>query len=115
MFMCFGRKRWRLVSRDDLSLLHPRYLCDLNPVFPADLNAFQDGQSGKPRQLTIHEINLEADDLIFVPAGWPHQVDNLETSVAMSANFIDASNVQRCIEEAEVMATVEENPGLWAT
>lgn len=42
-------------------------------------------------------------------------MDNLETSVAMSANFIDASNVQRCIEEAEVMATVEENPGLWAT
>ena len=75
----------------------------------------QDGQTGKLRQLTIHEIKLEADDLIFVPAGWPHQVDNLETSVAMSANFIDASNVQRCIEEAEVMAIVEENPGLWAT
>ena len=71
MFMCFGRKRWRLVSRDDLSLLHPRYLCDLNPVFPADLNAFQDGQTGTPRQLTIHEINLEADDWFLYLLGGP--------------------------------------------
>lgn len=42
------------------------------------------------------------------------QVDNLETSVAISANFIDSSNVNRCIEEAEIMGTVEENPALWA-
>lgn len=42
------------------------------------------------------------------------QVDNLETSVAISANFIDTSNVHRCIEEADIMASVEENSAFWA-
>ena len=67
MFMSLGRKRWRLVSRDQIALLHPQYLCDLNPVFPEDLNVV------KPN-VTIYETELEAGDLIFVPAGWPHQV-----------------------------------------
>lgn len=107
MFMSLGRKRWRLVSKDQIALLHPQYLCDLNPVFPEDLNVV------KPN-VTIYETELEAGDLIFVPAGWPHQVDNLETSVAISANFIDTSNVHRCIEEADIMASVEENSAFWA-
>lgn len=50
---------------------HPqlcRYLCDLNPIFPADLNA-----TDLCRSVTIHETVLEPGDLIFVPAGWPHQ------------------------------------------
>jgi ribosomal protein L16 Arg81 hydroxylase len=66
MFMSLGRKRWRLVSKDQIALLHPQYLCDLNPVFPEDLNVV------KPN-VTIYETELEAGDLIFVPAGWPHQ------------------------------------------
>lgn len=52
--------------------------------------------------------------VIFVVGHRLAQVDNLETSVAISANFIDSSNVNRCIEEAEIMGTVEENPALWA-
>lgn len=62
-------------------------------------------------EVKVYETILEADDLIFVPAGWPHQdgspdlsscmfllhvllcrpiwkVDNLETSMAISSNFI---------------------------
>ncbi|CAK9090675.1 unnamed protein product, partial [Durusdinium trenchii] len=80
--LCSGRKRWRLVNRDEMSLLRPLYLADLNPVFPMDL---EDGQA---RGVKVYETILEADDLIFVPAGWPHQVDNLETSMAISSNFI---------------------------
>lgn len=47
MAMCHGRKRWRLVPREDLALLYPRYLNDLNPVFPFDLDqAFGEGSVG---------------------------------------------------------------------
>ncbi|CAK9090678.1 2-oxoglutarate and iron-dependent oxygenase JMJD4 (JmjC domain-containing protein 4) (Jumonji domain-containing protein 4) (Lysyl-hydroxylase JMJD4), partial [Durusdinium trenchii] len=104
--LCSGRKRWRLVNRDEMSLLRPLYLADLNPVFPMDL---EDGQA---RGVKVYETILEADDLIFVPAGWPHQVDNLETSMAISSNFIDSSNLRRSLEEAEMLANVEEDPGL---
>lgn len=106
MALCSGRKRWRLVNRDEMSLLRPLYLADLNPVFPMDL---EDGQA---RGVKVYETILEADDLIFVPAGWPHQVDNLETSMAISSNFIDSSNLRRSLEEAEMLANVEEDPGL---
>ncbi|CAJ1376980.1 unnamed protein product [Effrenium voratum] len=109
MAMCHGRKRWRLVSRDDISLLHPMYLADLNPVFPADLNALEETSPGRVK---VHEVVLEPGDLIFVPAGWPHQVDNLETSVAVSANFIDPSNLQRALDEADLLALVEEEAQL---
>lgn len=122
MSMCRGQKRWRLVSKDEISLLHPLYLTDLNPVFPADLNSIQNAATKNftetkfigHRSVTIHETVLEADDLIFVPAGWPHQVENLETSIAVSANFIDASNIQKSLEEAEILGNVEEDPGILA-
>ncbi|CAK9090676.1 unnamed protein product, partial [Durusdinium trenchii] len=81
--LCSGRKRWRLVNRDEMSLLRPLYLADLNPVFPMDL---EDGQA--------------------------RGVDNLETSMAISSNFIDSSNLRRSLEEAEMLANVEEDPGL---
>ena len=134
MMLCHGTKRWRLVCRDDVSLLHPLYLTDLNPVFPADLNTLESlraelGVSGNVQDqesvdwaefrhdlhgLTVHEVLLQPGDLIFVPAGWPHQVDNVDTSVAVSSNFVDASNLQRCLEEAEILGLVEEDPQLLA-
>ena len=32
-------------------------------------------------------------ELLFVPAGCPHTVDNLDTSLAISGNFVDLSNL----------------------
>ena len=126
MMLCHGKKRWRLVSRDDVPFLHPLYLTDLNPVFPTDLNALEATASGNAlgssgealaqvnAEMSVHEVLLEPGDLIFVPAGWPHQVDNLETSVAVSANFVDSSNLARSLEEAEALGLVEETPQLMA-
>ena len=118
MMLCHGAKRWRLVDRDDVSLLHPMYLTDLNPVFPADLNAVESLDSELAPYTAfegaIYEVLLQPGDLIFVPAGWPHQVDNVETSVAVSANFVDATNLVQCLEEAEILGIVEEDPRLLA-
>lgn len=121
MGLCQGRKRWRLVPRDQLPLLYPRYLTDLNPTFPFDLDALGEELLSRPHgpfrglgQVAVHEIILEPGDIIFVPRGWPHQVENLETSVALSANFIDGSNVGAACREAEFLGLVEEDACLVA-
>eukprot|EP00448_Togula_jolla_P038733 CAMPEP_0170634368 /NCGR_PEP_ID=MMETSP0224-20130122/36558_1 /TAXON_ID=285029 /ORGANISM="Togula jolla, Strain CCCM 725" /LENGTH=203 /DNA_ID=CAMNT_0010963611 /DNA_START=60 /DNA_END=671 /DNA_ORIENTATION=+ len=36
-----------------------------------------------------YETVLKPGDMLFVPEAWPHQVDNLEDSISMSANFVD--------------------------
>eukprot|EP00930_Biecheleria_cincta_P090347 TRINITY_DN7970_c0_g2_i1.p1 TRINITY_DN7970_c0_g2~~TRINITY_DN7970_c0_g2_i1.p1 ORF type:complete len:491 (-),score=100.93 TRINITY_DN7970_c0_g2_i1:17-1489(-) len=125
MAMCHGRKRWRLVPKDDLCLLHPMYLTDLNPAFPVDLDEVERQQeqasTGMVRQrpglpqVNILEVMLEPGDLIFVPNGWPHQVENMETSVAISANFIDSSNLAASMAEAQVLGLVEEDAHFVAT
>ncbi|CAE7558542.1 DISP3, partial [Symbiodinium sp. CCMP2456] len=114
MMLCHGQKRWRLVSAEDLCLLRPLYLTDLNPVFPKDLDAFEAEEEEEEDYafVSVSEVLLEPGDFLFVPAGWPHQVENLKTSVAVSANFVDESNLERALEEAEILGLVEETPQL---
>jgi len=120
MGLCHGRKRWRLVPREDLALLYPQYLTDLNPSFPFDLDAamkeesLQNSAYPAMKLLRLYEAVLEAGDIIFVPRGWPHQVENLATSVAISANFIDESNLEAARRDAEILGLVSEDPQLVA-
>lgn len=120
MGLCHGRKRWRLVPREDLPLLYPQYLADLNPAFPLDLDEARGeaeragGAFPAARLLTVYEVILQPGDIIFVPRGWPHQVENLETTVAISANFIDDSNLAAARYEAEVLGLVHEDPQILA-
>ena len=46
-------------------------------------------------------------ELLFVPAGSPHRVENLETSLAISANFVDLSNFELVKDELRVNALVD--------
>ena len=34
-----------------------------------------------------HELVLDAGDVVYAPPGWPHFVENLETSVSVTENF----------------------------
>jgi len=47
--------------------------------------------------VTVYETITEPGDLIFIPEGWAHQVENLEDSVITSMNFLD----NHAIETAE--------------
>jgi len=51
-----------------------------------------------------YEAELSAGDVIFVPAGAAHQVENLADSVAVSMNYVDGSNLSRAIEELFALA-----------
>ena len=44
---------------------------------------------------------------MFVPAGCPHRVENLEPSVAVSANFLDLSNLQLATRELTLAALLQ--------
>mmetsp|Transcript_8037 Transcript_8037/g.29221 ORF Transcript_8037/g.29221 Transcript_8037/m.29221 type:complete len:245 (-) Transcript_8037:55-789(-) len=116
MTLCHGHKRWRVVPRDDLALLYPRYLCDLNPCFPTGLDEAERAAVAAYNEMpalglaAVHEVILGPGDIVFVPAGAPHKVENLETTVAISANFVDRSNVARSLAEAELLGLVSEDP-----
>lgn len=52
---------------------------------------------------------LGPGDGLFVPAGSPHQVTNLSPSVAISMNYVDASNLHRAIAVTSVEGLVDAN------
>lgn len=89
-----GRKRWTFFHPDQLNLLKPRYYDSLDPVFDVDL-------SGKDVQLankTDSVVVLEPGQVLFVPAGSPHRVENLDDTVAVSGNFVDKTNIDSAVE-----------------
>ena len=48
------------------------------------------------------ECVLAAGELLFVPYGSPHRVENIERSLAISANFVDGSNLEAVSQELKV-------------
>jgi len=41
------------------------------------------------------EVIQEAGELIFVPSGWHHEVENLTLAISINHNWLNASNVER--------------------
>jgi len=54
------------------------------------------------RYATPFEVVLEPGELIFVPSGMPHAVMNLETSVALSGNYVDSTNLKDAISQLKL-------------
>ncbi|ETV89657.1 hypothetical protein, variant, partial [Aphanomyces astaci] len=97
MALVQGRKRWRLVHPNDMHLLYPTWHAgSADVVYGVDLASTDEskGDSLYPlfRHARVWECVLEAGDILFVPAGTPHFVQNLEHTVAVSSNYIDATN-----------------------
>lgn len=53
------------------------------------------------------ECILQPGELLFVPSGCPHRVENLEKSIAISANFVDLSNYDRVTRELEYSSMMD--------
>lgn len=58
------------------------------------------------------EVDLEAGQVLFVPSGCAHSVTNLTDTAAISANFVDSSNVERCLSELQVGEFISESKSL---
>ncbi|CAG5135387.1 unnamed protein product [Candidula unifasciata] len=102
-----GEKRWTFFEADDTPLLYPQYFHSMDPVFSVDLSSPDAEQwpllaLTKPRQCV-----LQPGELLFVPAGSPHYVENLSNSVAVSANHVDQSNLKQVCEELRINALMD--------
>ncbi|XP_046554523.1 LOW QUALITY PROTEIN: uncharacterized protein LOC124263846 [Haliotis rubra] len=102
-----GRKRWTFFSREDEASLYPQYFHSMDPTFDVsvtlpDLKAHPLMALAQPLQ-----CDLKQGEVLFVPSGCPHYVENLEVSVAISANFVDLSNLSAVKTELEVSALVD--------
>ena len=96
--------RWLFFPPENVPLLYPVFNNSTDATFEVDLSS---------PDLTLHpllslthprECVLKAGDLLFVPAGCPHRVENLTKSLAISANFVDRSNVELVLDELSVNA-----------
>jgi dTDP-4-dehydrorhamnose 3,5-epimerase-like enzyme len=71
---------------------------------------------------TPYEVVLEPGDLLFVPAGWAHQVECVDDSISLTHNFLPKQNfsaVRACLLANRLGKTVQErkeeqtaNPGV---
>ncbi|KAL3877711.1 hypothetical protein ACJMK2_035376 [Sinanodonta woodiana] len=102
-----GRKRWVFFDPVDLPLLYPRYEHSFDPVFDVDLSCPDLEQYPLLRNVQPRECILEPGDVLFVPAGCPHRVENLDTSLAISGNFVDLSNFSRVKDELQINSLLD--------
>ncbi|GFR87860.1 lysine-specific demethylase 8 [Elysia marginata] len=99
--------RWTFFEADHLALLYPKYVQSLDPVFSVniakpDLKSFPLLALTKPKQCI-----LQPGELLFVPAGSPHYVENLTASLAISSNYVDATNYHKVCEELRISGLMD--------
>ena len=93
MALLSGRKKWTFFKPKMTPYLRPRYVDTFDPVFDIDWQELKVDQFSP----TVMEVTLSPGQVLFVPAGSPHRVENLEASVAVSGNIVDESNLQECL------------------
>ena len=96
--------RWVFFPPEDLPFLYPVYHSSTDATFEVDLSEWDRDLSAHPLLALTHprECVLAPGELLFVPYGSPHRVENLESSLAISANFVSNSNLEAVLEELEV-------------
>ena len=120
-----GAKRWTIFHPDDAWCLSPSWDAAaprLEPIFPS-----LDEMEASPEQYPLLrlarrvDLTLRAGEVLLVPGGAPHRVRNGasdgdgDVSVAIAANFVDASNCAAAVADLKLMARradgAEEDPG----
>ncbi|ETV98110.1 hypothetical protein H310_08854 [Aphanomyces invadans] len=92
MGLLHGRKRWRIAPPSARPFVYER-VGDGDGKFDADLMAPNTSAFPLLRHVQVFEGVLEAGEIMFIPADSPHQVVNLDLSIAVAMNFVDAANI----------------------
>ncbi|BDA42235.1 2-oxoglutarate and iron-dependent oxygenase JMJD4 [Coccomyxa sp. Obi] len=109
-----GRKLWRLLPPQHTHLLYDRFGREMEPDFDLDASsrAEQFPNLAAARQHVV-EVVQGVGEAIFVPSGWHHTVENLEDTLSINHNWLNAFNLhwgwtllQR--ERAEAAAAIED-------
>jgi len=83
-----GRKRWRLAS----PLQTPRLYNSRSVFSPVDLAAPDWVRFPKAAGVQVLDVVVEPGETLFVPLGWWHQVEALDTSLSISFTNLDVPN-----------------------
>jgi histone arginine demethylase JMJD6 len=85
-----GTKRWLLFPPRD----GPR-------LEPGQLYAFQPGPEGLPWPEGTRPLACvqRPGEIVFVPSGWWHQVENLTPTVSLTENFVNESNLPAVVAQ----------------
>ena len=96
MLLTQGRKHWTCFHPDDAPLLSPTM------DVPEQIHRFRplvELPEGVPPAARRLDFTLQAGELLYIPWGTPHEVVNLSTTCAISANYIDQTNVAATIAQ----------------
>jgi Cupin-like domain len=99
--MLSGRKRWRVFPlRESHNLAPSPHLHYYYPIV-FEMDAFHPDFEKYPDAVgvPVYEVITEPGDVIFIPEGWAHQVENLEDSVITSMNFWDNHAIETATRE----------------
>ena len=88
-------------------MLYPHYEQSLDLVFDVDLSSPDFEKHPLLSETSPRQCVLQPGELLFVPHGSPHRVENLEDSLAISSNFVDLSNYHAVLEELRCSALVD--------
>ena len=115
MMLFEGEKEWTIFPSSATPLLQPSFRHSHDAVFAGDVHA-TGGDGGGPnappaaeqppnpllRHADRYQGVLRAGECLFVPAGCAHAVRNLSHTLAISANFVDASNLELVRDELAI-------------
>ena len=76
-------------------------------MFDVDLSCPDFDKHPLLSKATPRQCTLQPGELLFVPYGCPHRVENLEDSLAVSANFVDLSNFKVVLKELKANAMLD--------
>ena len=99
-----GQKKWTFFDPCHTNRLRPRYFDSFDPVF--DIEA-----SSTLKSLSPFSLILKPGQILFVPAGCPHKVENLQTSIAVSGNIVNDTNVKEASVHLQRNALVDHRAG----
>ena len=96
MYLGEGYKHWTTFHPDDVAHLAPAW-DDAEQIerFPA-LDALDAAAVARARRL---DFTLRPGDTLFIPRGTPHEVVNLCATTAISANYVDQTNVLETVAQ----------------
>ena len=104
--------RWLFFPPKDLLYLYPVHTpLTTDTVFEVDLDTLDLSHYPLLSVTSTLECTLQAGEILFVPAGCPHRVKNMETSLAVSANYVDTSNLDRVKNELQLDSLVDHQAG----
>jgi len=102
-----GEKRWTFFPPSDTPLLYPTYTHSMDPVF--HVNLLERDVSSYPLLSLTHprQCVLQPGELLYVPSGSPHFVENLSVSLAVSSNYVNDANYTQVCEELRVNGLID--------